>query len=226
METSETIRAIIDRLEDELDTLICKRNEKSKVAALNDVEGKCIKKQIAELANLKDAIEIKREALKTAYEQFSELKDKERDDYSLAVREEICALTDQLLDQAKLFSRSMASAGKQYKKIQAILDECRSKSSDAKDWPKEVFQHQKHLNWAYNYFINLATINLDLLPSNHLEHWPKQYIAKNASKPSEAFSGLVLARDTWRNDKAPVASLQDGETTIVSVTPEEFENAQ
>ena len=87
METSETISATIDRLDDELETLICKRNEKSKVAALNDVEGKCIKKQIAELANLKDAIEIKKEALKTAYNQFAELKDKERDNYSSAVRE-------------------------------------------------------------------------------------------------------------------------------------------
>ena len=196
------------------------------MAALNDVEGKCIKKQIAELANLKDAIEIKKEALKTAYEQFAELKDKERENHSSAVREEICALTDQLLDQAKLFSRSMASAGKQYKKIQAILDDCRSKSSKAKDWPKEIFQHQKHLSWAYNYFINLATINLDLLSSNHLEHWPKQYIAKNASKPSVAFSSLVLARDDWRNSKSPLASLKDDETTIVSITPEEFENAQ
>lgn len=226
MKTSENISRIIDRLEDELETLIFKRNQKSKVAALNDVEGKCIKKQIAELANLKDTIEIKKEALKTTYNQFAELKDKERDNYSSAVRKEICALTDQLIDQAKLFSRSMTSAGKQYKKIQAILDECRSKSSDAKDWPKEVFQHQKHLSWAYNYFINLATINLDLLPSNHLEHWPKQYIAKKASTPSVAFSSLVLARDNWRNAKAPVAKSGGDEETNLSVTPEEFENAQ
>ena len=209
MENKEPAQKNLDRLQTELEALIAAKEQLSSSAALAHLDGGSIKSNARELADLKAEIEIKRSAVSVASSVVDQMKAQELEEQAVIARDEICQMTDSLLLVAAKFGRTMSKAGKEYSEMISLIEACRDKSADARDWPEWVFGNTKAHDWPYTYFTNLASLHLGLGPKFHLEHWPTQLKALEGAEISKAFSTLIQASDQWRNPKAQIEETEN-----------------
>ena len=209
MESKETAQKNLDRLQTELEALITAKEQLSSSAALAHLDGGSIKSNARELADLKAEIEIKRSAVSVASSLVEQMAAQELEEMAIKARDEICEMTDSLLVVAAKFGRTMSKAGKEYCEMVSLVEACRDKSANARDWPEWVFGNTKAHDWPYTYFTNLASLHLSLGPKFHLEHWPSQVKAMEGAEISKAFSSLIHATDQWRDPQAQVEETED-----------------
>jgi len=209
MESKETAQKNLVRLQTELEALIAAKEQLSNSAALAHLDGGSIKSNARELADLKAEIEIKRSAVSVASSLVEQMMAQELEEMAIKARDEICEMTDSLLVVAAKFGRTMSKAGKEYCEMVSLVEACRDKSADARDWPEWVFGNTKAHDWPYTYFTNLASLHLSLGPKFHLEHWPTQVKAMEGAEISKAFSSLIHATDQWRDPQAQVEETED-----------------
>ena len=224
MNSIEQTEAAVNRLQDSLEALLRRHNELSEAAAEDSLKGAQIAKQARSLADMKAEISVTRSALNLAQQKLAEASEAANEANAIASREKICDLTSDLLKQAKRFEALIKKAGKEYGQIIETLNECKALGQTAKDWPSEVFQHQKPYLWAYNHFINLSALHLGLTPNLHLAHWPKACVAKDGADPTIAYGNLIHAKNLWKNPEPPEEELTDEPIEWREATPEEVDN--
>ena len=220
----EETEAAVTRLKDSLEALLRRYNELSQAAAEDSLSGAQIAKQARSLADMKAEISITRSALRLAQQNLNQANEAAHEADAIATREKICDLTSDLLRQAKRFEASIKKAGREYRQIIETLNKCQVLGQIAKDWPSDVFQHQKPYHWAYNHFINLSALHLGLTPSLHFTHWPKADVARDGADPTIAYSNLIHAKNLWQNPEPVEGELPEGPIEWREATPEEIEN--
>jgi hypothetical protein len=224
MNSIEETEAAVTRLQVSLEALLGRYNELSQAAAEDGLKGAQIAKQARSLADMKAEVSVTRSALNLAQQKLAEASEAANEADAIASRDKICDLTSDLLKQAKKFEGLIKKAGQEYRQILTTLKECQNLSAIAKDWPLEVFQHQKPYHWAYNHFINLSALHLGLTPSLHFTNWPKAEAAKDGADPTIAYSNLIHAKNLWQNPEPPEEDLSDEPIQWREATPEEVEN--
>jgi hypothetical protein len=224
MNNTDELEGTVNRLQESLEALLRRYNEKSQAAAEDGLSGAAISKQARCLADMKAEISVTRSALNLAQQKLAEAGEAANEADAVASRERICELTDGLIAQAKKFEASIKRAGREYGQILTILEECRNLSETAKDWPPFVFKHRKITLWAYNHFINLSALHLGLAPSLHFTHWPKAELAKDGADPTIAYSDLIYAKNLWQNPEPAEEELPDEPVEWREATPEEIDN--
>ena len=224
MNSIKQAEADVARLKDSLEALLQRYSELSRAAAEESLGGAQIAKQARSLADMKAEISVTRSALNLAQQKLAEASEAANEADAIASREKICGLTSELLKQAKRFEASIKKAGKEYGQIIKTLNECKALGQTAKNWPREVFQHQKPYHWAYNHFINLSALHLGLTPSLHFTQWPKAEAAKNGADPTIAYSNLIHAKNLWQNPDSPEEEVPVEPIEWREATPEEINN--
>ena len=224
MDDVQKAERVVERLQGSLNALLERYNQLSVTAAQDGVSGAEIAEQAHSLADLKSEISVTRSALHLAQKNLSSAQESANEADAIHARERVCELTSDLLRQAKKFEASIKKAGREFHQINETLLECKNLSHIAKDWPDEVFQHQKPYHWAYNHFINLSALHLGLTPSLHFTHWPKADAAQDGADPARAYRSLISAKDLWQNPQPHCDEPAEEITEYREATPEEVEN--
>jgi len=194
LENQMVIQERVDALKSEVDQLTERLQEKSKLAASEDIEGRGDPiKAAREMLELKEILKLKKLALNQACHLQLEMAEIERDAERRAAREEIQAHILQIESFARKMRATVKRLGNQYKELVGIEEKIFHLGKHAHDWPYDGFKHLRFGELTYDFLVNALAAEMTL-EHRHFDHWPNQIKASEKAEPGVAFSSYIRER--------------------------------
>jgi len=194
-----TSQQTIDRLTLEIEELHQAMTTASRIAANEEAAGSGDPLTAARgLIETRELLRLKRIALSQAKQQ-AEQETQRRDRVEREkVRDEICAMTDNIESEAKKMVSTIRKLGKHFKALTELEKAIKERSAYAADWPREAFSYTKPGDAVYKFLIHALAAEIPL--SNFpLNAWPSEHKAMLLSDPTEAFRNYLYWREEWHN---------------------------
>jgi len=194
LENQMVIQERVDALKSEVDQLTERLQEKSKLAASEDIEGRGDPiKAAREMLELKEILKLKKLALNQACHLQLEMAEIERDAERRAAREEIQAHILQIESFARKMRATVKRLGNQYKELVGIEEKIFHLGKHAHDWPYDGFKHLRFGELTYDFLVNALAAEMTL-EHRHFDHLPNQIKASEKAEPGVAFSSYIRER--------------------------------
>tara|TARA_Y100001934_G_scaffold41797_1_gene50213 strand:- start:38913 stop:39575 length:663 start_codon:yes stop_codon:yes gene_type:complete len=147
---------------------------------------------------LREEISIVQERRVQAQAQLHEAREDAALKERMLVRDQICALTDTLVTEARKVEVTLKRGARHYQKLLELVAEIRRLAPDAEGWPSDFFGHSNHGLWSYGFLCSAIPKHYGLT-GQHISGWPTQRDWDLNGTPERAYSGLVEQRDRWRH---------------------------
>lgn len=192
-----TSQQTVDRLTLEIEELQQAMTTASRIAANEEAAGSGDPLTAARgLIEARELLRLKRIALSQAKQQ-AEQEAQRRDRVEREkVRDEICAMTDNIESEAKKMVATIRKLGKHFKALTELEKAIKERSAYAADWPREVFSYTKPGDAVYKFLIHVLAAEIPLR-NFPLNAWPSEHKAQLLSDPTEAFRNYLYWREEW-----------------------------
>ena len=169
---------------------------------------------------LREEISIVQERQMQAQAQLHEAREDAALKERMRVRDQICALTDTLVTEARKVEVTLRRGARHYEKLPELEAEIRRLAPDAEGWQGNFFGRSNLGLWSYG-FLCSAIPKHNGLAGQHISGWPTQRDWDLNGTLERAHSGLFEQRDRWRHPEQFVG--RKAEPNWREATAEEIE---